>query len=64
MRVHYEGWLVCRQCGRRRRESDFTTGLKCSQCAQRDAYHKQRVTEMRIERAMTRSDSRSDSRRK
>jgi hypothetical protein len=52
-----EPMLVCRSCGRRQPESYFTLGLKCIACAERDAFRKQRVTEMNIARAEIRADS-------
>jgi hypothetical protein len=57
-RMHnFEGSLVCRVCGRRRPETAFTLGLKCIDCAERDAFRKQRVVETKIARAETRADS-------
>jgi hypothetical protein len=52
--------LLCRSCGRSRPESDFTLGMKCRECAERDAFHKQRLVEMKIARVEKRADSRKD----
>jgi hypothetical protein len=54
---NFEASLVCRVCGRRLPESNFTLGLKCAECAERDAFRKQRAIEMKFSRVEVRADS-------
>jgi hypothetical protein len=54
---NFEGRLMCRSCGRQRRESDFVLGMKCIDCVRRDEFRKARAIERKTIRAEIRADS-------